>query len=113
MKAYGAEVVLTPAEQRMPGAIAKALELQEKIPNSFIPRQFENPANPNIHRYTTALEIYEQMDGKLDAFVATAGTGGTITGTGETLKRETTKLIYRSSRTERISRTIRRCSRSS
>ncbi|MED0962437.1 cysteine synthase A [Bacillus paramycoides] len=86
LKAYGAEVVLTPAEQRMPGAIAKAVELQKQIPNSFIPQQFENPANPNIHRYTTALEIYEQMDGELDAFVATAGTGGTITGTGETLK---------------------------
>ena len=67
----------------MPGAIAKALELQKEIPNSFIPQQFENPANPNIHRYTTALEIYEQMDGELDAFVATAGTGGTITGTGK------------------------------
>ncbi|MDP7991359.1 MULTISPECIES: cysteine synthase A [Bacillus] len=92
LKAYGAEVVLTPAEQRMPGAIAKALELQEKIPNSFIPQQFENPANPNIHRYTTALEIYEQMDGELDAFVATAGTGGTITGTGETLKEKLPNL---------------------
>ncbi|MEJ9112438.1 cysteine synthase A [Bacillus paramobilis] len=92
LKAYGAEVVLTPAEQRMPGAIAKALELQQQIPNSFIPQQFENPANPNIHRYTTALEIYEQMDGKLDAFVATAGTGGTITGTGETLKEKLPNL---------------------
>ncbi|AYF05879.1 MULTISPECIES: cysteine synthase A [Bacillus] len=92
LKAYGAEVVLTPAEQRMPGAIAKALELQKQIPNSFIPQQFENPANPNIHRYTTALEIYEQMDGKLDAFVATAGTGGTITGTGETLKEKLPNL---------------------
>ncbi|MEG7966395.1 MULTISPECIES: cysteine synthase A [Bacillus cereus group] len=92
LKAYGAEVVLTPAEQRMPGAIAKALELQKEIPNSFIPQQFENPANPNIHRYTTALEIYEQMDGELDAFVATAGTGGTITGTGETLKEKLPNL---------------------
>ncbi|WP_459501335.1 cysteine synthase A [Bacillus sp. C1] len=92
LKAYGAEVVLTPAEQRMPGAIAKAVELQKKIPNSFIPQQFENPANPNIHRYTTALEIYEQMDGELDAFVATAGTGGTITGTGETLKEKLPNL---------------------
>ncbi|TKH19348.1 cysteine synthase A [Bacillus wiedmannii] len=92
LKAYGAEVVLTPAEQRMPGAIAKALELQKQIPNSFIPQQFENPANPNIHRYTTALEIYEQMDGDLDAFVATAGTGGTITGTGETLKEKLPNL---------------------
>ncbi|PEU20057.1 cysteine synthase A [Bacillus wiedmannii] len=92
LKAYGAEVVLTPAEQRMPGAIAKALELQKQIPNSFIPQQFENPANPNIHRYTTALEIYTQMDGELDAFVATAGTGGTITGTGETLKEKLPNL---------------------
>lgn len=92
LKVYGAEVVLTPAEQRMPGAIAKALELQKQIPNSFIPQQFENPANPNIHRYTTALEIYEQMDGELDAFVATAGTGGTITGTGETLKEKLPNL---------------------
>ena len=92
LKAYGAEVVLTPTEQRMPGAIAKALELQKQIPNSFIPQQFENPANPNIHRYTTALEIYEQMDGELDAFVATAGTGGTITGTGETLKEKLPNL---------------------
>ncbi|WJE54379.1 cysteine synthase A [Bacillus cereus] len=92
LKAYGAEVVLTLAEQRMPGAIAKAIELQKEIPNSFIPQQFENPANPNIHRYTTALEIYEQMAGELDAFVATAGTGGTITGTGETLKEKLPNL---------------------
>lgn len=92
LKAYGAEVVLTPAEQRMPGAIAKAVALQKEIPNSFIPQQFENPANPNIHRYTTALEIYEQMDGELDAFVATAGTGGTITGAGETLKEKLPNL---------------------
>ncbi len=86
LKAYGAEVVLTPAEQRMPGAIRKAVELQAQIPNSFIPQQFENKANPDIHRTTTALEIIEQMEGRLDAFVATAGTGGTITGTGEVLR---------------------------
>ncbi|WP_172199767.1 cysteine synthase A [Saccharibacillus qingshengii] len=86
LKAYGAEVVLTPSAERMPGAIAKALELQASIPGSFIPQQFENPANPNAHRGTTALEILEQTEGRLDAFVATAGTGGTITGTGETLK---------------------------
>lgn len=86
LKAYGAEVVLTPSEQRMPGAIAKAKELREQIPGSFIPQQFENSANPDIHRTTTAVEIYEQMEGRLDAFVATAGTGGTITGTGETLR---------------------------
>jgi cysteine synthase A len=86
LKAYGAEVVLTPAAERMPGAIRKALELQEQIPNSFIPQQFENKANPDIHRITTALEIVEQTEGRLDAFVATSGTGGTITGTGEVLR---------------------------
>lgn len=87
MRAYGAEVILTPAEERMPGAIAKAMELHRQIPGSFVPQQFENPANPNIHRVTTALEVLEQMDGRLDAFVATAGTGGTITGTGEELRK--------------------------
>lgn len=86
LKAYGAEVVLTPSEQRMPGAIAKAVELQKEIPGSFIPQQFENHANPGIHRVTTAREIWQQMEGKLDAFIATAGTGGTITGTGEALR---------------------------
>jgi len=92
LKAYGAEVVLTPAAERMPGAIRKALELKEQIPDSFIPQQFENAANPDAHRTTTALEILEQMDGKLDAFVATAGTGGTITGTGETLREHLPEL---------------------
>lgn len=86
LKAYGAEVVLTPAAERMPGAIAKAKELHEQIPNSYIPQQFENPANPDAHRTTTALEILEQMEGNLDVFVSSAGTGGTITGTGEVLK---------------------------
>ena len=86
LKAYGAEVVLTPASERMPGAIRKAEELAAEIPNSFIPQQFENQANPDIHRVTTAVEILDQMDGNLDVFVATAGTGGTITGTGEALK---------------------------
>lgn len=88
IKAYGAEVVLTPAAERMPGSIEKALELSREIPGSFIPQQFENPANPDIHRTTTALEILEQMEGRLDAFVATSGTGGTITGTGEALKEQ-------------------------
>ncbi|MGG2479697.1 cysteine synthase A [Brevibacillus borstelensis] len=92
LKAYGAEVVLTPSEQRMPGAIAKALELQKEIPGSFIPHQFENKANPDIHRVTTAREIYEQMEGRLDAFIATAGTGGTITGTGEALREKLPQL---------------------
>jgi cysteine synthase A len=86
LKAYGAEVVLTPAAERMPGAIKKALALHDEMPGSFIPQQFENKANPDAHRNTTALEILEQMDGVLDAFVATAGTGGTITGTGEVLR---------------------------
>ncbi|KPL59126.1 cysteine synthase A [Rossellomorea vietnamensis] len=89
LKAYGAEVVLTPGDEKMPGAIEKAKELTEKIPNSFMPMQFENDANPDAHRKTTALEIVEAMKeiGKpLSAFVATAGTGGTITGTGEVLK---------------------------
>jgi len=86
VQAYGAEVVLTPAAARMPGAIRKALELQADLPGSFIPNQFENRANPDIHRTTTAEEIIAQTGGRLDAFVATAGTGGTITGTGEALK---------------------------
>ncbi|MDH6426679.1 cysteine synthase A [Paenibacillus odorifer] len=86
LKAYGADVVLTPAAERMPGAIAKAIELGKEVENSFIPQQFENKANPDIHRTTTALEILEQMEGKLDMFVASSGTGGTITGTGEVLR---------------------------
>ncbi|TJY41018.1 cysteine synthase A [Cohnella pontilimi] len=86
LRAYGAEVVLTPAAERMPGAIAKACELLERNPGSYMPNQFENAANPDFHRRTTALEILRQTEGRLDAFVATAGTGGTITGTGETLR---------------------------
>ncbi|CAM3409576.1 cysteine synthase A [Paenibacillus lupini] len=86
LQAYGADVVLTPAAERMPGAIRKALELQAQIPGSFIPNQFENHANPDIHRTTTAVEILRQTEEQLDAFIATAGTGGTVTGTGETLK---------------------------
>jgi cysteine synthase len=89
LKAYGAEVVLTPGDEKMPGAIKKAKELADEIPDSFIPMQFENEANPEAHRKTTALEIIEAMKqiGKpLTAFVATAGTGGTITGTGEVLR---------------------------
>lgn len=88
LQAYGARVVLTPSIEKMPGAIEKAKQLQKTILNSFIPQQFENKSNTAIHRETTALEIDEQMDGKLDAFIATAGTGGTITGTGEVLKKK-------------------------
>src|SRR5690625_4384932 len=92
LQAYGARVVLTPRIDKMPGAIKKAKDLQQSIPHSFIPQQFENEANAAIHRDTTAWEIYEQMDGKLDAFIATAGTGGTITGTGEVLKEKIPQL---------------------
>ncbi|MFD2168774.1 cysteine synthase A [Tumebacillus lipolyticus] len=86
LRAYGAEVVLTPGAKRMNGAVERAEELASQIADSFIPMQFENLANPDVHRKTTAQEIFKQMGGRLDAFVATAGTGGTITGTGETLK---------------------------
>lgn len=86
LKAYGAELVLTPGTEGMSGAIRKAEELKQQHPEYFIPQQFENPANPDIHRKTTAIEIFEQMDGHIDAFVAGVGTGGTITGVGEVLK---------------------------
>ena len=87
LKAFGAEVVLTPGEKGMNGAIAKAEEMLRTVPNSFMPQQFKNPANPEIHRKTTAEEIWRDTDGKVDILVSGVGTGGTITGVSEVIKK--------------------------
>jgi len=92
LKSYGAQVVLTPADQGMVGAVQKAEEILSSTPGAFMPHQFQNPANPDMHRRTTAQEILRATDGELDAFVAGIGTGGTITGVGETLKRKNPKI---------------------
>lgn len=90
---YGAEVMLTPAIEGMTGAVFAAQELLSNNPQYFMPQQFENPANPDIHRRTTALEILKATDGRLDAFVAGVGTGGTITGVGEVLRQKISNLL--------------------
>ena len=93
MKCYGAEIVLTEAPKGMKGAIAKAEELIATTPNSFMPQQFKNPANPEIHRCTTAEEIWKDTDGKIDILVSGVGTGGTITGVSEVIKKRKPQLI--------------------
>jgi cysteine synthase len=92
IKAFGAEIVLTPAAEGMPGAVRKAEELVKNTPNAFMPQQFKNPANPDIHRRTTAEEIWNDSDGRVDILVAGVGTGGTITGCGEVLKSKKTSV---------------------
>ncbi|HHT9129887.1 MAG TPA: cysteine synthase A [Candidatus Brocadiaceae bacterium] len=92
LKAFGAEIVLTPGSEGMKGAINKAEELLKNTPHSFMPQQFKNPANPEIHRRTTAEEIWNDTDGKIDIFVGGVGTGGTITGVGEVIKKRKPSL---------------------
>ena len=92
LKGYGAKVVLTPAKEGMVGAVKQAEELAKKTPGAFVPQQFNNPANPEVHRRTTAQEILRAIEGELDAFVAGVGTGGTITGVGEVLKKRNPEI---------------------
>jgi cysteine synthase A len=86
LRAYGARLVLTPAAEGMPGALKRSEELAKSIPDSFIPQQFNNPANPDVHRRTTAVELWDDTDGEIDYFVSGVGTGGTITGVAQAIK---------------------------
>ena len=92
LKSYGAQVVLTPAKEGMVGAVKRAEEITKQTPGAFMPQQFKNPANPEVHRRTTAQEILRATEGELDAFVAGVGTGGTITGVGEVLKKKNPQI---------------------
>jgi len=93
LTAFGAELVLTPGQEGMTGAIKKAAEILNQLPNSFMPQQFKNPANPEIHRQTTAIEIWEDTEGKIDILVSGVGTGGTITGVAEVLKKRKPAVV--------------------
>jgi cysteine synthase A len=86
LRAYGAKLVLTPGAEGMPGAVKAAEQLAERVPNSFIPQQFKNPANPEVHRYSTAIEIWNDTDGEVDYVISGVGTGGTITGVAQVIK---------------------------
>ncbi|GAH25821.1 unnamed protein product, partial [marine sediment metagenome] len=92
LKLFGAEIILTPAERGMTGAVKEAERLVAENPDAFMPQQFNNPANPQIHRETTAKEIWVDSDGKVDIFVSGVGTGGTLTGCGEVLKQHNKNL---------------------